>query len=143
MIRNLFFTIATIFFIFLLPSKFFAQEVSTDLATFRCDTAENCNGEKEKEKEILEKAVIQVHPNPFVSFIEIIMEVADERNCYFQLYGIDGKLILEENHFLSLEEEIIRLKIPEASLAVGSYVLLIRDKGRLVHSQILIKASDR
>ena len=108
-------------------------------AILRCDTPENCNQMEDEDVEI-EKAIIQIFPNPFVSFIKVQIEVEEEEEDYlFELFGIDGKFIFAERQLLNNEQEVVRLDLP--NLPVGSYVLRIKQGEKIVQSDILIKAS--
>lgn len=101
----------------------------------RCSNADNCNQDKEK----TDKAIIQIFPNPFVAFLKVQIDVEEEQDYFFQLFGIDGKFIFAERHTLKIGKEVVRLDVP--NLPVGSYVLRIEHKGKVIQSDILIKAS--
>lgn len=110
------------------------------VAETRCNSYENCNN-PEDSTDVLPKSILRVFPNPFVHSFDVEVAIENEETCLFQLFGIDGKFIFEESRFLTKEDEVVHINLPNPDLPVGAYVLRISSKNKTVRSMILNKVS--
>ena len=76
---------------------------------------------------------LKAFPNPTTSILNLQVDNASARKLVFALFTIDGKLVTQQNIINNTTT------ITTSGLAVGTYMLQVRDKGNLIKSFKIIK----
>jgi len=84
----------------------------------------------------LEVQEISIFPNPSSGDQKLYFDSNFEANATVQLYALDGKLINQENRFISLGTNEI---IPEKQLASGMYTVIITSENKRLVSKLIIR----
>ena len=85
--------------------------------------------------------VITTYPNPFVSTLNVEMEVPAPSPYLFQLYNGGGQLVKAEQMQLAAGLQTLQLGLGQQHLPEGAYSLRISTSGGEVHTQQLVKVS--
>ncbi|MBK9013570.1 MAG: T9SS type A sorting domain-containing protein [Saprospiraceae bacterium] len=93
------------------------------------------------EIELLNLKKLEVYPNPFISTINLEMEVPTPQNYLFHLYNEAGELVFAESRELEAGSQNFQLDLVQRHLPEGAYFLRISDDAGEIRTKRLVKVS--
>ena len=93
------------------------------------------------EVELLDLRKLEVYPNPFISTLNVEMEVKTAQTYLFHLYNEAGQLVFAESRELTAGLQPLQLDLVQRHLPEGSYFLRISDDAGEIRTKRLVKVS--
>jgi hypothetical protein len=84
--------------------------------------------------------VFNIFPNPFTSYLQVEVKLAQENTLLFHLYNASGQLLKSEAHNLAIGSQTITISLSGQHIPPGTYFLRISDEHGELKTKKLIKA---
>lgn len=97
--------------------------------------------EKEQPQKENEISIVKIYPNPFVDFVNVVLQIEKEDRYLFHLYNSSGQLIWTKTKDLQKGKEDIQFNFAEIKMAQGNYFLRISDGNREIETKKIIKVN--
>ncbi|MBI5914985.1 MAG: carboxypeptidase-like regulatory domain-containing protein [Bacteroidetes bacterium] len=115
------------------------------LASYHCfPTLSNkpkIDEEQEEKTKNYEASMLTTYPNPFISTLNVEMEVSTPQPYLFHLYNEGGQLVFAESRELEAGLQTFQLDLVQRHLPEGIYFLRISDGAGEVRTKRLVKVS--
>lgn len=93
------------------------------------------------EIQLLDLRKLEVYPNPFISTLNVEMEVKTAQAYLFHLYNEAGQLVFAESRELEAGLQSLQLDLVKRHLPEGAYFLRISDDAGEIRTKRLVKVS--
>ena len=100
--------------------------------------------ERKKETETEEEEenpIASIYPNPFVDFVNVMLQLEKEDTYLFHLYDTNGQLLWAKTFDLAKGKQELRLDFSEVRMASGHHFLRMTNGGREMQTKKIIKVS--
>lgn len=99
--------------------------------------------EIETEEEIINEPISNIYPNPFVDYVNVLLELEKNQPYLFHLYNAKGQLIWAKTYDLAKGKQDLRLDFSEVKMAQGTHFLRITDGSREMQTKKIIKVNTK
>ena len=99
--------------------------------------------EKKKERKKERTVLAEVYPNPFISSINLKLDIDKKDRYLLHLYNASGQLIWAETFHLKKGMQELHLDFSNKNLAQGNYFLRITDSKLEIQTKKIFKVNDK
>lgn len=121
--------------------------VKGDVSTFGMITSNQCGSvpateiQNEEFPKIEYQPISNIYPNPFVNYVNVLLELEKNQPYLFHLYNTNGQLIWAKTYDLVKGKQELRLDFSGVKMAQGNHFLRITDGNREMQTKKIIKVN--
>ncbi|MFK7776294.1 MAG: carboxypeptidase-like regulatory domain-containing protein [Saprospiraceae bacterium] len=99
-----------------------------------------------KEEEVIKKeylTISNIYPNPFVDYVNVMLDLEKDQTYLLHLYNASGQLIWAKTYDLAKGKQELRLDFSAVRMAQGVHFLRITDGNREIQTKKIIKVNNK